>query len=155
MESSVVRARHGAQPPRQGTVLSPQLSKVGIRTVHSALCSSKRSFIIDTQIHLDRLPSSRAVQSTQPPSAVYDGSPFGSSVPTYLTSWAACGKCPIPSCQAHYKRHPTLFYEDHLWKGSLISSVCYIVRDTPRQTPFWVPHKDYLSPSPVSPTIPH
>ena len=73
----MVRGWHGVHLAMAGHGLSPQLSKVGIRTMHSALCSSQRSFIIDTQIQLDLLPSSRTVQGRQTPSTMSDRRPFG------------------------------------------------------------------------------
>lgn len=36
------------------------------------------------------------------------GVPLGSSLSTYLMCWAPYKKCPIPSRQAHYSRHPTV-----------------------------------------------
>lgn len=60
-----VRSVRATDPtcPQRGAALSPQLSKVGIRTAHSALCSSQRSFIIETQRRRDPYPSSTAAQS--------------------------------------------------------------------------------------------
>lgn len=125
--------------------------------MHSALCSSQRSFIIDTQIQL--LPS-RTVRGRQATSTPSDGCLFGSSIPIYPMCWGTNKKCPILSCshpiadtlhdQLGLVGPPEKSPPPHLHTETLF--------DTPTKPCFypacWVPYRDHLPSTPHLPYTP-